>query len=97
MGNFRELSFKSVLALQIAQNMGLSRLGPEPTDPNVTAETISKRFGSRWVSAIDREVGRRVWANLVGTSLSVRRDGAVLMSLAMILDPTGRTRHHLFH
>ncbi len=45
--------------------MGLSRLGAEPTDPHVTVEAISKRFGSRWVSAVDREVGRRVWANLV--------------------------------
>lgn len=47
---------------QIAQNLGLSRLGAEQQARN--GELLPTWTG-RWQSLIQREVGRRVWWNLV--------------------------------
>ncbi len=47
---------------QIGTNMGLSRLGAER--PNLG--TSDPRWVGRWSSIVDREVGRRIWWNLVG-------------------------------
>lgn len=47
---------------QIAQNIGLSRLGAEQQAPE---GQLLPTWTGRWESLIQREVGRRVWWNLV--------------------------------
>lgn len=54
---------------QVAQNLGLSRLGAELA-PDVTPDQIRAKFGSRWTLAADREVGRRIWFALVEQDVS---------------------------
>jgi hypothetical protein len=53
------------MTVQIAQNLGLSRL-PAELGPEASAREIRNAFGARWQLAADREVGRRVWWTLVG-------------------------------
>jgi len=47
---------------QMAQNLGMSRLGAEQQAEN--GKPLSTWTG-RWESLIQREVGRRIWWNLV--------------------------------
>ena len=47
---------------QMAQGLGLSRLGSEP--PAIEGKPAAQWVG-RWKSLIEREVGRRIWWNLV--------------------------------
>ncbi|KAI5453479.1 hypothetical protein NCC49_005954 [Naganishia albida] len=51
-------------AVKVAQNIGMSRLGPEPGGP-LTEAAAKARYGSRWATAADRETGRRVWFSLL--------------------------------
>ncbi|KAJ9092759.1 hypothetical protein QFC19_008614 [Naganishia cerealis] len=51
-------------AVKVAQNIGMSRLGPEP-EGIVTESVARARYGSRWAAAADRETARRVWFSLV--------------------------------
>jgi hypothetical protein len=60
----RRLSDLKGTVFQIAQNLGMSRLGPE-LGPEATAEQVSKHFGTRYTMAARREEARRVWFSLV--------------------------------
>jgi hypothetical protein len=53
-------------AIKIAQNMGLSSLGREEQDDN----HARRNWVGRWTSLVQREVGRRIWWNLVIPSFS---------------------------
>lgn len=53
---------RRVLSLQMAQGLGLSRLGAE--QQSVEGKPLPMWTG-RWESLIQREVGRRIWWNLV--------------------------------
>lgn len=53
----------SELIYQMAQGLGLSRLGAESTSSGQAKS--SPMWTGRWESVIEREVGRRIWWNLV--------------------------------
>lgn len=57
------------IVFQVAQNLGLSRLGPELA-ADASPDQIRAKFGSRWQLAADREVGRRIWFALVEQDVS---------------------------
>lgn len=59
-----------MIPYQVAQNIGMSRLGPEPGGP-LTEAAAKARYGSRWATAADRETGRRVWFSLVRCAVIV--------------------------
>ncbi|KAJ9121209.1 hypothetical protein QFC24_004884 [Naganishia onofrii] len=54
--------------VKIAQNLGLSRLGPELSH-EASVEHIKRAFGSRWEMAADREIGRRIWWTLTDAGI----------------------------
>lgn len=56
------LKAANLMFFQMAQSLGLSTLGAEPESED---GQHSRVWTGRWVSLIQREVGRRIWWNLV--------------------------------